>query len=275
MRFDEAGADGVLRPSGYLRYAQDVAWQHSEAEGYDRAWYAARRSHWLVRSVSLRLRDRVAYGTQLEVSTEVTGWRRVLARRHTRFIDEDASSAPSWTRTGRCSDRPDGPPACRRPSSSASRRVRPSRPCGCPCRPPPVDATTVPMTVRDADVDPMGHLNNAAYVDLIEAGMAAMTEGDAARTTMRPPRTYRLVYLRPAPARSDLAVIVLAARRGPRRVRDRIGWSRAVPRGGVDARRGVGCPGGRTAVRAQGPARVTEDRRCARHGSHSACCSGS
>jgi len=42
VRFDEAGPDGRLRTSGLLRYTQDLAARHSEALGYDRAWYRAR-----------------------------------------------------------------------------------------------------------------------------------------------------------------------------------------------------------------------------------------
>src|SRR4051794_41834360 len=49
IRFDEAGGDGCLPPSGFVRYAQDVAWQHSDARGFDRAWYAEREGQWLGR----------------------------------------------------------------------------------------------------------------------------------------------------------------------------------------------------------------------------------
>ena len=42
VRFDECGPDGSVRTSALLRYAQDVAWVHSERLGFDRAWYAAR-----------------------------------------------------------------------------------------------------------------------------------------------------------------------------------------------------------------------------------------
>ena len=34
--------DGRVRTSALLRYAQDLAWQHSDALGFDRAWYAGR-----------------------------------------------------------------------------------------------------------------------------------------------------------------------------------------------------------------------------------------
>ena len=53
VRFDEAGPDGLARPSTLLRYAQDVAWIHSESLGFDRAWYASRGLAWVVRSAEL------------------------------------------------------------------------------------------------------------------------------------------------------------------------------------------------------------------------------
>jgi acyl-CoA thioesterase FadM len=207
VRFDEAGADGWLRPSGYLRYAQDVAWQHSDAEGYDREWYAARQSHWLVRSVMLRLLVPVAYGTRLAVSTEVTGWRRVLARRRTRFVDEDgvdhAELDTDWALLGP-GGRPASVPAAiveRFAPGASFAPVRVALPS------PPPDATIGWTSVRDADVDPMGHLNNAAYVDLIDTAVGAVTEGEPGATSVQPGRTYRLEYLRPAAARSDLEVV--------------------------------------------------------------------
>ena len=44
VRFDEADAEGWLRPSGLLRYAQDMAWRHSTEAGFDRGWYDARQA---------------------------------------------------------------------------------------------------------------------------------------------------------------------------------------------------------------------------------------
>ena len=32
VRFDEAGADGRVRTGSLLRYAQDIAWRHSEGQ---------------------------------------------------------------------------------------------------------------------------------------------------------------------------------------------------------------------------------------------------
>ena len=85
VRFDEAGADGHLRSSGFLRYAQDLAWIHSESAGFGRDWYSSRGLTWLVRSVELEIVGSVEYGAELTVSTQVIGFRRVWARRRSEF----------------------------------------------------------------------------------------------------------------------------------------------------------------------------------------------
>ena len=89
VRFDEAGPDGELRASGYLRFAQDLAWIHSESAGFGRDWYAERGLTWLVRAIELDVLYGVPYGSELDVSTEVIGFRRVWARRRSEFRSEE------------------------------------------------------------------------------------------------------------------------------------------------------------------------------------------
>ena len=74
VRFDEAGPDGLLRASGYLRFAQDLAWLHSESGGFGREWYSERGLTWLVRAIELDIVGEVDYGARLTVSTEVIGF---------------------------------------------------------------------------------------------------------------------------------------------------------------------------------------------------------
>src|SRR3954452_23539546 len=81
VRFDEAGPDGRARTSALLRYAQDVAWRHSEDLGFDRSWYAERGRWWVVRGLELRVLTPIAMGETLRVSTAVVGHRRIWARR--------------------------------------------------------------------------------------------------------------------------------------------------------------------------------------------------
>lgn len=213
VRFDEADANGLLRPSGFLRYAQDIAWLHSEAAGFGRDWYAERAVQWLVRDVDLRILAPVTYGDRLTVSTEVVGWRHVWARRQAlvRRGDTDVALVETdWVLLGR-----DGRPA-RLPDEIAAflasgqtfarRRLE--------LGPAPTDASRLVTTVRPADVDPMRHLNNAAYLDLID-GAAATLADDAPAASGAPAAAasgapaaarYRVSYLLPAPAGATVEV---------------------------------------------------------------------
>jgi len=65
VRFDEAGPDGRLRTSGLMRYAQDVAWQHSTALGFGRDWYLERGLTWLVRSAELEVLAPIPMGVNV------------------------------------------------------------------------------------------------------------------------------------------------------------------------------------------------------------------
>lgn len=199
VRFDEADAQGSLRPSGLLRYAQDCAWQHSEAAGFDRDWYAARGMHWLVRCVGLRIEDRVPYGETVHVSTEVTGWRRVWARRQARFERADGSlvgvAEIDWvllTAEGRPAKVPQEIVVHFAPQASFT-------PARLKLPATPSTAVVTEAQVRPADIDPMGHVNNAAYLDLAEGSAPDPGEQSAAQL-------YRLEYIRPALPGSRLRV---------------------------------------------------------------------
>src|SRR5258707_352580 len=97
VRFDEAGPDGLIRTSALLRYAQDVAWRHSEDLGFDRAWYTQRGRWWVVRSVDLSVLAPIAMGRTLRVSTAVIGHRRIWARRLSECRLADGTLAASVT----------------------------------------------------------------------------------------------------------------------------------------------------------------------------------
>jgi acyl-ACP thioesterase len=197
VRFDEAGADGHLRASGFLRWAQDIAWQHSSAAGFDRGWYAARRLTWLIRAIELNIVEAVPYGSGVEVSTEVIGFRRVWARRRSEFRSADggrtcATALIDWVLL---SDR--GRPV-RVPTEIEA--VFPSPPARfTPLRvelpPPPADASARRFEVRASEVDPMGHVNNAAYLDFVDEQLASAGRRADSR---RVPRRYRGEFLLPA-----------------------------------------------------------------------------
>ena len=66
-----------------LGYVQDVAWRHSEALGFPRAWYREKGVAWLVRAVEARMLAPIRDGDTVTVTTRLTGYRKVLARRET------------------------------------------------------------------------------------------------------------------------------------------------------------------------------------------------
>ena len=200
VRFDEAAADGNLRPSGWLRYAQDLAWQHSEAAGFDRHWYADRGALWLVRNARLELHGDAAYGDSVTGSTQVVGWRRVWARRRSTFESSAgnrlAEAETDWVLTDT-----EGKPT-RIPDEIAqhSAPVPTYRPDRIRLDPTPPHAHVVPASVRRSDIDPLGHLNNATYLDLAQEAAA---EVRADRPGLA---RFQLEFVRPAVAGAELRI---------------------------------------------------------------------
>lgn len=194
VRFDEAGPDGQLRSSGYLRYAQDLAGIHSERAGFDRAWYGERGLTWLVRAVELDILTDVPYGSELTVSTEVIGFRRVWGRRKSEFHPA-ASERPAamaiidWVLLNER-----GAPT-RVPAEIVDVFVKPQAnftPLRLELPSTPGDAVTFPLTVRRSELDPMAHVNNAAYLDYLDEHFLAVS---LPRATLDAPRRYRAEFI--------------------------------------------------------------------------------
>lgn len=197
VRFDECTPGGSLGSSGYLRYAQDVAWIHSERLGYDRAWYAERGIGWLVRGIQLVVLEPSGASDEVLLTTQVVGYRRILARRRadvraadgrrvaivlSDYVMIDERGAP--TRVPAEFSRRFGVPAA---SFLPTRVALPAAPSG---------AEGMNVTPRRHELDPMGHVNHAVYVDWVDdaAGPAASAI----------PRRYRLEYLLPVTPASAL-----------------------------------------------------------------------
>lgn len=201
VRFDEADAEGWLRPSGLLRYAQDMAWRHSTEAGFDRDWYERRGMNWLVRNVKVSLAEPITYGDVLAIGTKVTGWRHVWARRHTevrRINSEDgrgrdgvvATVETDWvllTLEGTPAKVPTQIVEYFSPGRPFKRdRIELPEPTG--------KVTTLATRVRPLDVDPLRHMNNAAYVDMVDDGLSHLP----AEQHLEAPNCYRIGYLRAA-----------------------------------------------------------------------------
>ena len=205
VRFDEAGGDGLLRTSALLRYAQDVAWRHSEQLGFDRAWYQARGLGWVVRGCELDVREPIPIGHTLRVSTAVVGHRRIWARRlgECRLADGRPAAAVTtdWVlldaRNRVVRIPADFGVAFTNPEVR-SEILRVAAPEGSPF-------TVAELRVRPSDLDPLDHVNNAVYVDWLEEALESAGWAGASAAL---PRSYRLEYLASA-ARGDRVEIAL------------------------------------------------------------------
>jgi len=195
IRFDECGADGLLRSGGYLRVMQDLAWQHSERLGLGRDWYREHRVAWLVRFADLRIVGAARSGDALRVTTTVTGWRRVWARREsTASVDgtEVARATIDWVLV-------DGSGRPARVPQVVMGRLADGLPTFQPGRlplpPTPDDAARWRWQVSIRDLDPMRHVNNATYLDVLDEALAAGSDRLAGGP---PPIRHEMEYLRPA-----------------------------------------------------------------------------
>ncbi len=201
VRFDEATPAGTLRGSALLGFVQDVAWHHSEVLGFARSWYRERGLAWLVRAIEATLHAPVRDGELLRVSTRVTGWRRVMARRTSEAVAEDGSVRATvvidWAMT-------DGASAARIPEEFGRVPVDASGPFS-PIRvslpPTPPSAIRLHLVPRLRELDPMGHANNGVYLDWLDEAVAA-AGGTQALAAF--PRRYRLEYLRPVGPGTEL-----------------------------------------------------------------------
>jgi acyl-ACP thioesterase len=203
VRFDEAGPDARVRTSALLRYAQDVAWRHSEHLGFDRRWYTNRARWWVVRAVELDVLVPIPMGHTLRVSTAVIGHRRIWARRlaECRLADGTlaANIVTDWVildERGRLVRIPEdfGLSFSNPELDGDILRV------GLPS-PPESAVARISSRVRPQDLDPMDHVNNAVYLEWVEEILAAAGL-DAAVGAL--PRRLRLEYRASAAGQEEI-----------------------------------------------------------------------
>jgi acyl-CoA thioesterase FadM len=234
VRFDEASPQGLLRGSALLGYVQDVAWRHSEALGFPRAWYRAKGVAWLVRAVEARVLAPIRDGESITATTRLTGYRKVLARRETAVTgpagDLRAVVVIDWAMT-------DGRTPIRIPAEFERAPVDgpgPFSPVRVDLPPSPPGGATIHFSPRLRELDPMNHANNGVYLDWLDEAIAgAGPAGTAAIAAL--PRTYHMEYLRQAGPGAALVAVAWA---------DNLGWAyRLADEDGADLLRGSLRPG--------------------------------
>lgn len=206
VRFDEAGPDGLARTSTILRYAQDVAWLHSTARGFDRDWYGSRSLTWLVRAAELEILAPVPMGTAILSHTAVVGQRRVWARRRGEFRLPDGTLA-GWVHTDWVMI--DGRGGLTRIPAEIAERFRIPESTGqigrvaLPATPEP--SVRRAFAARPHELDPMDHVNNAVYLDWLEEAILAAAPVDGRVAIAAVPRRYHLEYAMAADPGAALA----------------------------------------------------------------------
>jgi len=187
-----------------LRYAQDAAWIHSETLGFDREWYGSRGLWWLVRCVDMRVLSIARMGETLAVTTTVVGYRKVWARRRTDVLGADgqrvADVYTDWVITDQRGVPTRVPEEFFRLFAGEVGTFMPAR-VALEATPP--DSAELRFRVRSRDLDPMGHVNNAGYLDYLEEAAVASVRGVA--LLQHRPRRYRLEYVAPAALGAELS----------------------------------------------------------------------
>jgi len=164
-----------LRASALVRLLQLAASNATTEAGYDVGWYARNHATWIVRYTSLERRTPARQGETLEIDTWVSDFRRVRSLRQYEvrnaeggevaravtdwvFVDTDSGSPATPPQALQQAFMPDGiataarPPRIRPPGSGRQVRLRP---------------------VELADLDSLGHVNNARYVDLAQQSVVS------------------------------------------------------------------------------------------------------
>ncbi len=202
VRFDEAGPDGLLRTSNLLRYAQDLAWLHSDQLGFTRSWYAERGLVWLARAAEVTVLAPVRVGTVLIGTTSVLGSRRVWARRRTTFDDPDGVRV-AWTHVDWVLLDGRGAPV-RIPADFEVAFGHAAADFGLTrvtLDDPPDTSASASWVVRPQELDPMDHVNNAVYADWLDERIIDADGESGLEASRAIPRSVRLDYVRSADRR--------------------------------------------------------------------------
>lgn len=173
VRHYECDAYESVYYTNYLRYMQESAMDASAAGGFDRTWYLAHGTIWLVRETEIEFLAPLRYGDSVRVKTWVKNVRQTLSRRAYELRREEtrelvARAETDWAYLDAATGRP-----ARVPKEFRDRLLHD------PAPPPPRDRFPEPppappgafrqrRRVEWRDIDPGQHVNNSVYLAYIE-----------------------------------------------------------------------------------------------------------
>jgi acyl-CoA thioester hydrolase len=175
VRLYECDAYGHVNHANYLRYMQEAALDASTAVGYNKEWYDARGRFWLILQTGITYLRSLRFDDTVIVKTWVSDFRRATSRRryqlHIAGSGELAAEGFSdWVYLDVNSLRPVRVP----PDMAAAFTPPGGLPPGAerdpfPEQPPvPEGAYHMQRRTRWSEIDPAGHVNNAAYLTFFE-----------------------------------------------------------------------------------------------------------
>jgi len=175
VRHYECDAYGHLNNANYLRYMQESAYDASAAAGYDLDRYSQMGRQWLIRETEIEYLLPLYYNDRVAVKTWVADFRRATSRRIYEFHNTAdgtlaARGSTNWAFLDAKTYRPVTIPAemisAFMPEGMSNtrppRRIFPKAPT------PPPGVFSMLRKVRWHDIDRLGHVNNAVYLEYVE-----------------------------------------------------------------------------------------------------------
>ena len=169
VRLGDVDARARLRLDAIARYLQDIATDDATEAELDDAF------GWVVRRTMIEIRRAAGLDEHLELATFCAGTGRSWAERRTSIAGDRGASIEAvslWIRIDPTSGRPTGLGddfTSAYGEAAAGRRVS-SR---LQLPDPPANAARRPWELRRVDIDPLGHVNNAAQWAIVEESLPA------------------------------------------------------------------------------------------------------
>jgi acyl-CoA thioester hydrolase len=219
VRHYECDALGQVKQANYLRYMQEAAFDASAAAGYDTDRYHALGQSWLIRETDIEYLHPLRYGDSVQIKTWVADFRRVRSRRAyelccARLGEMVARASTDWAYLDTASGRPVAIPtemkAAFFPGGEEPVALPRKR---FPAAEVPPDAFKLRRRAEWRDLDMVGHVNNAVYLQYVEdcgLQMAAARGWPVARLAAENlsvvARRHHIEYRQPALLDDELAV---------------------------------------------------------------------
>jgi acyl-CoA thioester hydrolase len=178
VRHYELDAWGRVYPAAHLRNVAEVAVEASTAAGFSAQWYAALGAQWIVRQTTATFHRAVGRDARCTLRTWVADFRRVRSRRCYEVHADGVLAVEAesdWVLIDVATGRPRRIPVEVERTFDVPSGVASAVRARSDATVPPVTPLRTPAAFRFTDLDSLGHVNNAAYLDvLMEAALAPL-----------------------------------------------------------------------------------------------------